>query len=223
MEILLTTVFNSVSASPPSDGFEWYKFKGVRPVVLENKTHEVQVDAGERIGVRAEKRNLFSVVHEDAPNIIFTCDAKTARSLVSRSDPYKGRVKGKAVNNSRLQGGTKVERDPTAAPPKENTAPPVKTKSAQQMLIAIRGQPFHKPRSITYAGMVPTIDDHILYYFDATSSYKEALKADPVWEKFAEKLLVAAMNGIDCEVGAQVVSPTPRKEGKAYLIVKVPE
>lgn len=222
MEILLTTVLTSVSAVSMDD-FEWYKFTGVRPIKLENKTHDVQIDAGERIGVRADKRNQFSVIHEDAPAIVFVCDAKTARSIVSRSTPYKGRVKGKAVNNSRLQGGTKVARDPTAAPPKENTAPPTKTKSAQQMLIAIRAQPFHKPRSITYAGMVPTIDDHVLYYFDATSSYKEAVKADPVWEKFAEKLLVAAMAGTDCEVGAQVVSPTQRKEGRAYLIVKVAE
>ena len=222
MEILLTTALTSVSAVSMDD-FEWYKFNGTRPVKLENKTHEVQVDAGERIGVRADKRNVFSVIHEDAPNIVFPCDAKTARSLVGRSTPYKGRVKGKAVNNSRLSGGTRVVRDPTAEPPKENTAPPVKTKSAQQMLTAIRSQPFHKPRSITYAGMVPTLDNHILYYFDATSSYKEALKSDAVWEKFAEKLLVSALAGQDCEVGAQVVDPTPRKEGKAYLIVKVPE
>lgn len=215
----------SLSAvTPPYTEFDWFKFKGARGVKLENKDYEVQVDAGERYGIFISKRGVFYVVHEDAPEVVFQTDAKGARSLMGRSDYYKGRVKGKAVNNVRLSTkGKTVDRDPTAAPP----APPVETKqkptgNAKTFLADIRKQRFHKPRSITYMRMADLPEGRV-FYFDASVSFKEALMQPEAWEKFAEKLLVTAMEGQNVEVGAVVQPPTSKNSphSRAVLMVKV--
>lgn len=211
------------AAKPKYTEFDWFKFTGVRGVQLENKDYEVQIDAGERFGIFIAERGIFYVSHEDAPEVLFKTDAKTARSLMSRATYYKGRVKGKAVNNSRLVKGATVVRDPDAQPP-QNPAPDTKPKavgSAKDILTAIRAQRFPKPRSIVYMRHA-LLHEEKVYYFDATSSYLESkLKAD-AWEKQAEKMLIAAMAGTSAEVGAVVQQPTSKTQPeRAVLMVKV--
>lgn len=211
------------AAKPQYTEFDWFKFTGARGVYLENKEYEVQIDAGERFGIFIAQRGVFYVVHEDLPTELFKCDAKTARSLMGRATYYKGRVKGKAVNNSRLVKGASVPRDPTAQPPAD-PAPDTKTKAvgnAKDILTAVRKQAFPKPRSITYMRSADMGEGKVFYY-DATSSYVESkLKAEQ-WEKHAEKLLLAAMVGTSHEVGAVVQQPTSKTQPeRAVLMVKV--
>ena len=210
--------FLSLSAPLDYTKFDWYKFSGTRPVKLETSKYTVQIDAGERIGIKFLDKNSFQVVHEDAPTVAFPCDAKTARSLLTRSTPYKGKVKNKAVNNSKL-GGPTVERDPQGTPPTTDIKPKI-TADAQSLLRAIRHY-FLKPRSISYAGTVEELMGHRYFFYDATAS----LDANPVkgnkWVKESEALLLKAFEGTDCEVGAEIKQGTARQKSVAYLIVKV--
>ncbi len=213
-------ISQSAAKIPPYQEFDWFVFIGVRPVVLETRTHEVQIDATERFGTWVGARGKIYVVHEDAPDIVFPATPAQARSLMSRAKAYKGRVKGKAVTNSKI--GKSIERNPDAKPVEPE---PIKAKAdsgVKAVLAEIRKQPFHKPRSIVYMRRAEDIDGSTILYFDATTSYLESLKKDVEWEKYAEKLLVAAMKGQDVEVGAAIIPPSKKSKTVAVLLVRVP-
>lgn len=206
---------------PPYIEYEWFIFKGTRGVMLENKEYHVSVDINERYGVHVAGKGRIFVVHDSAPDVVFEVDPKTARSLMGRSNPYKGRVKGKAVNNTRLRGNF-IE---TGEVPEEKVEPPkaVAGTGAKDVLALIRKQPFHKPRSITYMRKGEDIrTDSIIYYFDASTSFRESLKSEDEWVPYAEKMLLTAMKGQDSMVGAHVIPATRDKATTAVLMVGVP-
>lgn len=208
---------------PPYNEYEWFIFKGVRGVMLENKEYHVSVDVNERYGVHIAGKGRIFVVHDSDPSVVFEADPKTARSLMGRSKPYKGRVKGKAVNNTRLRGNLIETGDEI---PEEKEEPPraVAGAGAKDVLALIRKQPFHKPRSITYMRKGEDVrTDSTIYYYDASTSFRESLKSDEDWIKFAEKLLLTAMAGRDYLVGAHVVPATKSKATTAVLMVGVPQ
>lgn len=206
---------------PPYTEYEWFIFKGTRGVMLENKEYHVSVDINERYGVHVAGKGRIFVVHDSAPDVVFEVDPKTARSLMGRSNPYKGRVKGKAVNNTRLRGNfieTGEAPDTKVEPPKA-----VAGTGAKDVLALIRKQPFHKPRSITYMRKGEDIrTDSIIYYFDASTSFRESLKSEDEWVPYAEKMLLTAMKGRDSMVGAHVIPATRDKATTAVLMVGVP-
>lgn len=206
---------------PPYQEYEWFVFKGQRGVRLENNEFHVSVDVNERYGVHVSGKGRIFVVHDSDPNVVFEADAATARSLMGRSNPYKGRVKGKAVSNLRLRGNF-IERG-TEEPPKVEPPKAVAGSGAKEVLALIRKQNFHKPRTITYMRKGEDIQsDRTIYYFDATKSFNESLKPSNVWVKFAEKLLVSAFAGEDVVVGAHVIDATRTKPETAVLMVGIP-
>ena len=197
-------LYITLSAADPV--YDWYKFTGVRPLHLSNRRYQVDVETGHRFGVLIEGRRI-SVVHESAPAVPFLVSAEQARSLLTRSAPYKGTVKGKKISNARLQGN-QVKRDPQAKPPEEPVAEKAPA-NAKTLMTALRKH-LPNPRSLVYRGIHRDLThDDTTFMFGIKPDGDEAR-----WEAKTEKLMVKALANFDCEVGA-VYGKT------ATLLVKV--
>lgn len=96
-------LFISVSARMPKikiQDCDWYRFQGTRKVYVENDDFEADIEDKDVFGVCIIKNKIY-VLHRDDPKVVFTADAKTARSLLGRSRPFSGTVAGVKVKGAK--------------------------------------------------------------------------------------------------------------------------
>lgn len=71
-----------VAAIKPETSYEWFKYKGARPVVLNFRGKDVPVEKGARFGVRPSSTGKdIRLIFKDDPTRVFTLTKQQADKL----------------------------------------------------------------------------------------------------------------------------------------------
>ncbi|QZE58696.1 hypothetical protein pEaSNUABM28_00139 [Erwinia phage pEa_SNUABM_28] len=186
---------------------DWYRFEGKRKVSIENKEHEADIEEKDVFGIKAAKRNLFYVLHKDDPSVVFTVDAATARSLLSRSRPFTGTVSGIRVKKATDKNTPAREKLPAAPkepqPKKPFKAVPGSKAENTKLTQALHKTKFKNAGRIQFLARIPMPTGGVYNYYDATETF-EGYKASQreKWETDYEKAVVKQIENDGYLVGA---------------------
>lgn len=198
----------SLSAKKASiQDYDWFRFEGKRKVPLENKEFEVNFEAKDVYGIRNIRKNLFHVVHRDEPEIIFAADSKIARSLMGRSKPFSGTIKGVKVKNTKT---AKLGKGPALATGTREPTPYLtvpgslsEDKKLTKMLTMIDMEGANR---MIFIKAIPMPSGEIYHYYDATDTYnKYGESKEKKWETDLQKAAVKALKRGNFLVGAGIV------------------
>lgn len=72
------------SVIKPETDYQFFTFRGKKPVTVNFRGHEIQVSKGMKFGVRpsANKKHI-RMIFPDEPNRVITLDLKTAQDLAN--------------------------------------------------------------------------------------------------------------------------------------------
>lgn len=185
--------FISTSARLPKikiEDCDWYRFEGARKVSIENDDFEADIDAKDVFGTRFIKDKIY-VLHRDDPDVVFPIDAKTARSLLGRSRPFTGKIKGVKVSGKKV--GTAAQ---PKLPTKPKDAEPKATiyevdnsvgKEDKKLTDKIRKAKLAGANRLEFLAGVPMPTTETYNYYDATDTYTPfSSKPKDEWEKALE-------------------------------------
>ena len=193
------TVSTSANNSPLD--FKWLRFIGIRSIVLSRTSPKasLEIKTGDVYGYKPYRKGEFHVIARDL-SMLFKVDAATLRSLLNRSNGFKGKIAGKAVENG-MPPKTTVKTDtnvPTPKPVKVDRAE-LKPNEPKDLLVLLRNMNIDGAHNIKYIGCQKDLfETNVSYYFEANAAAK-ALGAK--WETLLE---TAAMKVIkrDVTIGA---------------------
>lgn len=169
---------------------DWYRFEGARKVTIENDEFEADIEAKDVFGTCIIKNKIY-LLHRDDPDVVFLIDAKTARSLLGRSRPFTGKVKGIKVSGKKAN---------TAAQPKLPTKPRNAKPEARiyevdnsvgnenkKLTEKIRTAKLAGANRLTFLAGVPMPTTETYNYYDATDTFAPFDgKPKDKWEKALE-------------------------------------
>lgn len=152
---------------------DWYRFEGVRKVSVENPDFLADIEAKDRFGVIVLK-NKFYLLHHDAPEVVFPIDAKIARSLLGRSKPYSGKIKGVKVSGKKLNTLAQPKLPPRPKPTNKAEIYEVDNsdiKEDKKLTEKIRKAKISGANRLDFLAAVPMPTMETYYYYDASDSH----------------------------------------------------
>ncbi|AXG67495.1 hypothetical protein JA33_121 [Dickeya phage vB_DsoM_JA33] len=153
---------------------DWYRFEGARKVYIENKDFEADIEAKDVFGTCIIKNKIY-VLHRDDPDVVFLIDAKTARSLLGRSRPFTGKVKGIKVTGKKANttAQEKLPTKPKDAPMEARIYEVDNSvgKENKKLTEAIRKAKISGANRLEFLAGVPMPTTETYNYYDATDTY----------------------------------------------------
>lgn len=169
---------------------DWYRFEGTRKVYIENPDFEVDIEAKDVYGTCIIKNKIY-VLHRDDPEIVFPIDAKTARSLLGRSRPFTGKIKGIKVSGKKA-GTTAQEKLPTKPKDAKPEARIYEVdnstgKENKKLTETVRKAKIAGANRLEFIAAVPMPTLETYNYYDASDTYQPyADKPKDKWETALE-------------------------------------
>ncbi|AQT28612.1 hypothetical protein YOLOSWAG_131 [Erwinia phage vB_EamM_Yoloswag] len=204
-------LFISASARKPKravtiEECDWYRFEGKRAVSVENDEFEADVEYNDVYGIVNTGKNSYALLHKEDPSTSFEIDAKQARSLLGRSRPFTGTVKGTRVS-SKPKGTREQSKTPTDVSQKGKQkvwhAVPGSKPENKKLTQALQTLSVDGASGIQYMARVPLPSGELYNYYEATStfaSYKSTQRAK--WERDIEDHVIAKIRSWGYVVGA---------------------
>lgn len=211
---MLIVVGLSLSASKATiKDYDWFKFEGKRKVPLENKEYDLVIEEGDVFGIRNIRKNLFHVVHRATPDIIFTADAKIARSLMGRAKAFVGTIKGVKIKGETI---AKIGKGPVVPTGKREPTPyfavPGSLSEDKKLTKKLRTIGLLGANRMVFIKALPMPSGEVYYYYDATDTFLPYGKAkEAAWEAALQKAAVAALKNENFLVGAGIVDHAGQK------------